>query len=123
VSPKRGDRAAPPPVDDEWEIRFAASDAAKGWDELCRHAASNTCAAWLLLRDEPRPRVTARRGPLKYDLAVKVIDGRSCEQWQIEVTGAGRIWYAIDDERRTVWITLARVGHPPQTSKSARAGR
>jgi hypothetical protein len=29
----------------------------------------------------------------------------------LEVTGAGRIWYAIDDDRRTVVVTLASGGH------------
>lgn len=37
------------------------------------------------------------------------------EQWQYEVTGGGRIWYAIDDDARTLWITRAGAGHPKQT--------
>jgi hypothetical protein len=36
-------------------------------------------------------------------------------QWQIEVTGAGRIWYLVDDDRKTVWIVEARTGHPKAT--------
>lgn len=35
MSPKRGDRVAPPAAGDQWELRFATTDAAKGWDELC----------------------------------------------------------------------------------------
>lgn len=42
MSPKRGDRVTVPPPDDEWDIRFGASDAVKGWEELCRHALGNT---------------------------------------------------------------------------------
>jgi len=37
------------------------------------------------------------------------------EQWQYEVTGAGRLWYCIDDEQRTVWLIDATVGHPKAT--------
>jgi hypothetical protein len=37
------------------------------------------------------------------------------EQWQYEVTGAGRLWYCIDDEHRTVWLTDAVTGHPKVT--------
>jgi len=37
------------------------------------------------------------------------------EQWQYEVTAAGRLWYCIDDEQRTVWLTDAHVGHPKAT--------
>jgi hypothetical protein len=43
------------------------------------------------------------------------VGGKTLEQWQYEVTGAERIWYGIDDDRRTVHLTLARVGHPRQT--------
>ncbi|PZT72405.1 MULTISPECIES: hypothetical protein [unclassified Streptomyces] len=41
MSPKRGDRAAPPPVGDEFDLRFANTEAANGWDHLSRHAAGN----------------------------------------------------------------------------------
>jgi hypothetical protein len=43
------------------------------------------------------------------------VGGRPLDQWQYEITGAGRIWYCIDDERRVVHLTLAKVGHPRQT--------
>jgi hypothetical protein len=115
VSPKRGDRVPPPVVAGEWEVRFGTSEAAKGWESLCHRAAGNTKAAWALMRVDPRPPVDGRHHPLKYDLATRTIQGHACEQWQIEVTGAGRIWYAIDDERRTVWVTLAATGHPKAT--------
>ena len=42
MSPKRLDRVAPPPVQGEWDVRFGTSEAAKGWDELCAHAAGST---------------------------------------------------------------------------------
>ena len=32
-----------------------------------------------------------------------------------EVTGAGRLWYAIDDEKRTLRLIRAGTGHPKQT--------
>jgi hypothetical protein len=37
------------------------------------------------------------------------------EQWQSEVTGAGRIWYCIDDAHRTAWPTHAVTAHPKAT--------
>ncbi|MGW6196243.1 hypothetical protein ACWF0M_08850 [Kribbella sp. NPDC055110] len=37
------------------------------------------------------------------------------EQWQYEVTGGGRIWYLVDVDQRTVWITYAGTGHPKAT--------
>ena len=44
-----------------------------------------------------------------------MIDGRELEQWQIEVTGGGRIWYLIDDDRRTIWVLQASLGRQKAT--------
>jgi hypothetical protein len=43
------------------------------------------------------------------------VNGDTLDQWQYEVTGAGRLWYCIDDARRVVWLTDAMVGHPKAT--------
>lgn len=116
MSPKRGDRAAPPPLPEDWDVRFASNDAAKGWDELGRQAAANTCAAWREMRTNPAPRVeTQRHHQLRGPLAQDVHGGRTLPRWQIEVTGSGRVWYLVDADRRTVWITLAGTGHPKAT--------
>jgi hypothetical protein len=34
VAPERGDHVAPPAGSGEWELRFATSEAAKGWEAL-----------------------------------------------------------------------------------------
>jgi hypothetical protein len=118
VSPKRGERAAPPPRPDEWDVRFYTSEAAKGWEELCRQAPGSTFtnAAWQTMRAAPTPRVvTVRHHPLKYQLATGTVQGRVSAHWQIEVTGAGRIWYLVDLETHTVWIDYAGPAHPPAT--------
>ena len=36
-------------------------------------------------------------------------------QWQYEVTAGGRIWYCIDDDKKTVWLTAVHIGHPKAT--------
>jgi hypothetical protein len=115
VSPKRRDRVAPPAGPGEWEIRFYTSDAAKGWEVLSQQAPGNTAKAWHLMRADPRPPVDDRHFPLRGDLATKLIDSVNCEHWELEVTGGGRIFYAIDNERHTVWITVAGAGHPKVT--------
>ncbi len=48
-------------------------------------------------------------------LGKRKVDGIELEQWQFEVTGAGRIWYCIDDSRKTVWMTDCSIGHPKAT--------
>ncbi|CAM2878920.1 hypothetical protein SKPI104516_07615 [Skermania piniformis] len=37
------------------------------------------------------------------------------EQWQYEITAAGRIWYLVDVDRRTLWLKAASTGHPRAT--------
>jgi hypothetical protein len=71
-------------------------------------------AAWTQLRAAPRS-VSGRQHRLKGDLGSRSIGGRVLQQWQLEVTGAGRLWYCIDDERHIVHLTLAKVGHPSAT--------
>lgn len=115
MTPKRKDRVAPPPGPDEWDMRFATSDAAKGWEELCRQAPHNLRRAWETLRTDPCPSPTPRQHQLKGSLAIGTFDGRHLPCWQYEVTGAGRIWYLVDDERRTVWVQAASTGHPKAT--------
>lgn len=112
--PKRGDRVAPPPARGEWDLRFGDQRAVEGWDRLCSQAPGPASAAWTALRTDPRAR-SQRQHPLKGDYASRSVGGREIEQWQYEVTGAGRIWYCIDDERRVVYLTLAMIGHPRQT--------
>jgi hypothetical protein len=92
--------------------QFFSSQAAKGWEELCRQVPGNTARAWEEIRREPQPVPrTSRRLRLKGPLAH--VDG--LEQWQYEVTGGGRIWYLVDIDKNTVWITYAGAGHPKAT--------
>jgi hypothetical protein len=116
VSPKRLDRVAPPPRPGDWDVRFADNEAAKGWEELGRQAPSNTYDAWTVMRRNPAPPVnSSRQHRLKHDLASRTLRGQVLDHWQIEVTGAGRVWYLVDWEKATVWIDLAGPGHPKAT--------
>jgi len=116
VSPKRGDRVAPPPGPEEWDVRFLTNDSAKGWEELCRQAPGNTRAAWTTMRNDAAPPVRSpRHQRLHGNLATGEVRGRVLDHWQIEVTGAGRIWYLVDQENATVWIDYAGPGHPKAT--------
>jgi hypothetical protein len=116
VSPKRGDRAAAPPVEGEFDLRFANSAAADGWDQLARHASGNLRRAHDAIRANPRSPVSPERHHrLKGTLATGGWKGQHLERWQYEVTGGGRIWYLIDDGNQTAWITYAGTGHPRET--------
>ncbi len=57
-----------------------------------------------------------RTHKLKGELAIRVIAGQKFEQWQHELTGAGRIWYCPDKESRIIWVTRVSLRHPNETS-------
>jgi hypothetical protein len=116
VTPKRGERAAPPPLPNEYDIRFDSSDSAKGWEELGRSAPENLRRVFEAIRLQPRPNpTTSRHHRLRGSYGRVLRRGAALEQWQYEVTAGGRIWYVIDDATRTVWITYASPRHPKAT--------
>jgi hypothetical protein len=116
LSPKRGDRAAPPPVGSEFDIRFANNDAARGWEHLAKQASANLRRAFDTIHAAPRSGAQPERHHrLKGALGTGTWKGVTHERWQYEVTGGGRIWYLVDDERRTAWVTYAGTGHPKET--------
>jgi hypothetical protein len=102
-----------------WSVRAADRQAYQGWQHLLAVAAENLDRAWVALTSDPR-HIGKRQHPLKGALGVVKVGGAALEQWQFEVTGGGRIWYAIDDEARTLWITRAGTGHPKQTDTQRR---
>jgi len=113
VSPRRGDRVAPPPGPGDWDIRFGENEAARGWEELCRQAPGNALAAWNAMRRSPAPPASSKRQHrMRRELATGVVKGQPLERWQIEVTGGGRVWYLVDRESRIIWIDHAGPGHP-----------
>ncbi|WP_405588269.1 hypothetical protein [Streptomyces sp. NBC_01092] len=80
-------------------------------------------------RTHPRQRSSRRlrdcrhpdrhEGPqLKGSLAHGTYHGQTCEQWQIEVSGGGDVWYFLDTAREICWITLAGMGHPRATDST-----
>jgi len=116
MSPKRGERVAPPPGPGEYDLFFATSEAAKGWVDLCGQAPANAYELWRRLRLDPAPRAqTTRHHQLKGSLSTAAYRGRWLPQWQYEVTAGGRVWFLVDVGLRRVYLTYARVGHPKAT--------
>jgi mRNA-degrading endonuclease RelE of RelBE toxin-antitoxin system len=116
VSPRRGERVGRPAAEGEWEVRFGNNAAAKGWEQLRHHAPDNVRSALEDMRTRPRAR-DHRHGPLRGSLKMGILGGRQMDRWQIEVTGGARVWYLIDEARRTVWIVHAGPGHPKATER------
>lgn len=116
MSPKRGDRAAPPAIGPEFEIRFATAESAAGWEVLAQQVPGNLRRVFDALRADPRAALNPdRQHRLKGVLGSVMWKGATLERWQYEVSAGGRIWYLIDDARATVWLTYAGAGHPKST--------
>ena len=70
------------------------------------------------MRTDPGPAVqTNRHHQLKGSLATGTHGGRQLHggQWQIEVTGSGRILYLIDTDARKIFVMYASTQHPKIT--------
>ncbi|GAA0325900.1 hypothetical protein NE235_08455 [Actinoallomurus spadix] len=116
MSPKRGDDVPSPPVGDEWRLRFATTDAAKGWAELCNEAAGNTRRCHEALRSDPiSMRDPDRQHRLRGRLATATLGGVEYPQWEYEVTAGGRVRYLVDRTKRTAYLTYASPRHPKDT--------
>jgi hypothetical protein len=115
MSPKKGDAVPQPTVGTEWRIRFNTNDAAKGWQDLEHQAPGNLRKAWQTMRDSPGGPPTSRHHQLAGPLATGTHAGHQLPRWQLEVTGAGRVWYLLDAAQRTTWVVYAGTGHPKET--------
>jgi hypothetical protein len=116
VSPKRGDDVPPPPIGNEWRLRFATNEAAKGWGELCAEAVGTTRRCYEALRSNPASMSDPdRMHRLRGRLATAVLGGTSYPQWEYEVTAGGRVRYLVDERRRTVHLVYAATRHPKDT--------
>jgi hypothetical protein len=116
VSPERGDDAAPPPVGEEWRLRFATSEAAKGRGELCAEAPGGARRCFGALRSDPLSRTDPdRQHRLRGRLATGNLGGREHPQWECEVTAGGRVRHLVDEARRTVHLVHASTRHPEDT--------
>jgi len=120
--PKRGDAVAPPTRGGEWELRFATSDAAAGWQDLLSQVPGTLREAWERMRTEPDSRSPTQK-PLAGPLATRAHKGHDLPQWQLDVSSAGRVWYVIDTRTHTIWVTLASTGHPGATDAGKGSGR
>lgn len=118
MSPKRGDEVAPPSVGDEWRLRFATTEAAKGWSALGAEAPGNTRRCYEALRRDPQSLTDPdRQHRLRGRLATASLGGRELPQWEYEVTAGGRVRYLVDEPRRTVHLVYASPQHPKDTDK------
>lgn len=120
MSQIRHERVAPPaPVNGYW-VRFLKNKAKNGWEELVRQEPRLLREFWEFLERDPSAIPTDHnhywlsKSP---DLAYVLINGEKLKQWQYKITHAGRIWYCVDEAKKTVYITYAHPKHPKETER------
>lgn len=114
--PGRNDRAAPPPPSGGYSLVFLRKNAADGWEEMCKQWPGPMRRAYNQLSSRPvDPTNHDRQHKLRFDLEHVKVNGALLEQWQYEVNGPARIWYAVNSLKKLVWISHAGTGHPSKT--------
>lgn len=114
---RKGDPVPPRIPGAAWQLRWGKSKASRAWKEL-RASGFSARLDWLARQLQEEPRwigAQSRHHRLKGSLATRVVDGAVCEHWQHEISGGGRVWFAICDSTKTVHILKVSPGHPSQT--------
>lgn len=119
MTTRRGDEIPRPRP---WIVRAADLAAGRGWDALVAQHPEATDRTWVSITSDPC-HIDGRQHPLKGSLGSGTVHGQALDQWQYEATAGGRVWYAIDETVRTLWITEAGPGHPKQTEPRRRKKR
>lgn len=111
---KRGELVPRPPKKTEYEIRFATTNARKGWQDLTASIRNPLADAWDFLTRTPLMKVPTNY-PLRGELGTITRDGKTYERWQYKPTqqGDARIWFYV--EGRTVYLEQVRTSHPNET--------
>lgn len=111
---RKGDPVARPPKKNEFELRFATSNAAKGWRDLVATSRNVMADAWDFLTRTPL-QTTPTNYRLKGELGIIQRGGKSFDRWQHKPTlkGSARIWFFVDG--RTVYLEQVHTNHPNQT--------
>jgi hypothetical protein len=115
-------RGADLPRPKPWTVKAADRQAALGWDLFVSQALEAADRAWVAITSDPR-RTADRQHELRGSLGQVIVGGKKLDQWQVEPTAGGRVWYAIDDEDRVLWVTQAGIAHPKQTEARRRRNR
>lgn len=114
VAAKKGELAPRPPKKTEYEIRFASTQARKGWNDLKATIPNPLTQTWDFLTQTPLT-TTSTNYRLKDDLGTIQRNGISYDRWQHKPTakGTARIWFYVDG--RTVFLEQVHTSHPNET--------
>lgn len=111
---KKGDLVPRPPKRTEYEIRFATTNAQRGWRDLVATARNAMADTWDFLTTTPLT-TTPINYRLRGALGVIMRGGKTHERWQHKPTlkGSARIWFYVDGS--TVFLEQIHTSYPNQT--------
>lgn len=98
----------------EYEIRFATTNARKGWQDLVATFRNPMADTWDFLTRTPLT-TTPTNYRLKGALGIIQRHGVNHERWQHKPTakGTARIWFFV--VQRTVFLEQVHTNHPNET--------
>ncbi|UTR83589.1 hypothetical protein [Streptomyces cavourensis] len=111
---KKGELVPRPARKAEYEIRFATTDAKRGWRDLIATIRNPMSETWDFLTRTPLS-TTPTNYRLKGDLGTIQRGGANHERWQHKPTakGSARVWYFVDGH--TVYLEQVHTSHPNET--------
>lgn len=92
--PKRGQQVPPPPVGEEWDLRYATKESL-AFAEMEKQFPGNAAEAKARLKAAPTLRSEVQK-PLREALGTRSIAGVGMAQWQYDISSGARIWYCVD---------------------------
>lgn len=115
---RKGELVPRPARKNEYEIRFASTQAQKGWRDLIAVQRNAMADAYDFLTTTPTQFDARTNYPLKGELG-QITDrsGATHTRWQHKptATGDGRLWFYV--EGSTVHLEQVHTRHPNQTSR------
>lgn len=105
-----------------YELKAADRQAGEDWATMERQVPGPLVQAFDAITTKPRE-VSKDQYRLKDRLANVNVGGKVLEHWQYKVVGSSRLWYAIDDDNRILWLTSAGMAHPKATDTQRRRKR
>lgn len=111
---KKGELVPRPPKRTEYEIRFATTNARKGWRDLVATIRNPMADTWDFLTRTPLS-TTPTNYRLKGELSTIQRGRETHDRWQHKpaIKGTARIWFYVDG--RTVFLEQVHTSHPNET--------
>ncbi|MFE4195911.1 hypothetical protein ACFRJ9_08595 [Paenarthrobacter sp. NPDC056912] len=111
---EKGEKVERPTKRGEYELRFASTQAQRGWMNLNATIRNPLADAWDFLTRTPE-QITPSNYRLRGELGLVNRDGATHERWQHKPTlkGDARIWFYV--EGRVVFLEQVHTSHPNET--------